>query len=55
MTDYNIHGKNPYTGFALRMTVKNVERFSPEIQQAFKDLKNAVEYPKQMKIDEGWE
>ena len=52
MTDYDIRKKNDITGVAIRMKVKNAERFSPEVQQAFKDLVYAVEYPKQKKIDE---
>lgn len=32
MTDYDVYGKNKITGFALRMTVKNIEHFSPEVQ-----------------------
>lgn len=34
------------------MTVKNVEKFSPEIQQAFSDLIHAVDYPKQTTLDD---
>ena len=52
MTDYDIHKKNKITGVAIRMKVKNAEKFSPEIQQAFKDLIHAVEYPKQKKMEE---
>ena len=54
MTDYKVFKKNPITGFTLRMTVKNAEHFDPEVQQAFKDLINATEYPKQTKMED-WE
>lgn len=52
MTDYDICKRNKITGVAIRMRVKNAERFSPEVQQAFRDLIHAVEYPKQKKIEE---
>ena len=52
MTNYDIRKKNSITGVAIRMKVINAEKFSPEVQQAFKDLIHAVEYPKQKKIDE---
>lgn len=51
MTDYNVYKKNPLTGVTI-MHVKNVEEFEPEIQQAFKDLIHATEYPKQKKLEE---
>ena len=50
MTDYDIRKKNALTGVAIRMRVKNAEKFKPEIQQAFRDLIHAVEYPKQKKM-----
>ena len=52
MTNYDIRKKNSITGVAIRMRVINAERFNPEVQQAFKDLIHAVEFPKQKKIDE---
>lgn len=52
MTDYDIHGKNQISGFAMRMKVKNAEKFTPEVQQLFEDLIKAIEYPKQSKIDD---
>ena len=52
MTDYDICKRNNVTGVAIRMKVKNAEKFDPEIQQAFKDLIHAVEYPKQKKMEE---
>ena len=52
MTNYDIRKKNSITGVAIRMKVTNAEKFDPEIQQAFKDLIHAVEFPKQKKIDE---
>lgn len=54
MTDYDVRKKNPLTGYAIRMRVKNAERFSPEIQQMFRDLAKSADYPKQAKITD-WE
>ena len=52
MTDFTIRGKNPLTGFALRMNVHNAERFDPETQAIFERLAHAVEYPRQASLDE---
>lgn len=52
MTDYNIRGKNKITGFALRMHVKNVESFDPEVQQEFEDLIKALECPKEDSLND---
>ena len=52
MTDLTIRGKNPLTGFALRMNVHNVDGFDEETQDLFKRLAHAVEYPRQATLDE---
>lgn len=54
MTDYDVRKKNELTGYAIRMRVKNAERFSPEIQQMFRDLAKSAYYPKQAKLTD-WE
>ena len=51
MTDYSVCKRNPLTGFALRMHVRNAERFGPEVHQLFKDLEHATELPKQTSLD----
>ena len=51
MTDYNVCKRNPLTGVALRMHVRNAERFGPEVHQLFKDLEHATEFPKQTSLD----
>ncbi len=52
MTDYDVRKTNKLSGIGIRMKVKNAEKFDPEIQQAFKDLIKAVEYPKQTNMDD---
>lgn len=52
MTDLEIHGKNPLTGFALRLNVHNAERFDTETQAIFERLAHAVKYPRQASLDE---
>lgn len=52
MTDIKITKTNKLSKVGIRMNVKNVERFDPEIQKLFYELIDAVEYPKQCKIDE---
>lgn len=52
MTDIKITKTNKLSNVGLRMNVKNVEKFDPEIQRLFYELIDAVEYPKQCKIDE---
>lgn len=52
MTDIKVYKKNKLSNVGLRMNVKNVEKFDPEIQRLFYELIDAVEYPKQCKIDE---
>lgn len=54
MTDYNVHKKNELTGYTIRMRVKNAEKFSPEVQQMFRDLAKSADYPKQAKLTD-WE
>ena len=54
MSDIDFHGKNKISGYSIKMKVRNVEHFCPEVQQAFKDLIKATEYPKQSTIEE-WE
>lgn len=54
MTDYDVRKKNPLTGYAIRMRVRNAERFSPEIQQMFRDLAKSADYPRQAKLTD-WE
>lgn len=55
MTDYDVYKKNQITGVVIRMKVKNAEHFSPEVQQAFKDLEHAANYPRQTKLSEYWD
>jgi len=52
MTDIKVCKKNKLSNVGIRMSVKNVEKFDPEIQKLFYELIDAVEYPKQCKIDE---
>ena len=52
MTDIHYRKKNPITGAWVRMNVKNMERFKPEVQQALQDIIKAVEYPKQTKMED---
>lgn len=54
MTDINYRKKNKITGAWVRMHVKNVEKYKPEVQQAIQDIIKAVEYPKQTNMDD-WE
>lgn len=52
MTDIKVCKKNKLSNVGIRMSVKNVEKFDPEIQKLFYDLIDAVEYPKQCTIEE---
>ena len=52
MTDIKITKTNKLSKVGIRMNVKNVEKFDPEIQKLFYELIDAVEYPKQCKIDD---
>ena len=52
MTDIEITKTNKLSKVGIRMNVKNVEKFDPEIQKLFYELIDAVEYPKQCKIED---
>jgi len=52
MTDIKVCKKNKLSNVGIRMSVKNVEKFDPEIQKLFYELIDAVEYPKQCTIEE---
>jgi len=52
MTDIKITKTNKLSKVGIRMNVKNVERFDPEIQKLFYELIDAVEYPKQCTIED---
>ena len=54
MTDINYRKKNKITGAWVRMSVKNVEKAKPEVQQAIQDIIKAIEYPKQTNVED-WE
>lgn len=52
MTDIKITKTNKLSKVGIRMNVKNVEKFDPEIQKLFYELIDAVEYPKQCTIED---
>lgn len=45
MTDLRVSKRNAATGASVRLCVRNVQRFSPEMQRVFSELLKALDCP----------
>ncbi|GEM_PF-2142655 len=52
MTDLRVAKRNPETGASVRLHVRNVEGFDPEMQRMFAELLKALDRPEQACLTE---